>query len=98
MRRQCELLGLSRSSLYYEPGGEAAEDLRLMRRIDEQYTACPFYGSRRITAWLVQQGEEVNRKRARRLTRVNGLEALYPKPRLGAAGRGLEIYPISCEA
>ena len=46
------MLGLSRSSLYYEPGGEAAEDLRLMRRIDEQYTARPFYGSRRMTAWL----------------------------------------------
>ena len=87
------MLGLSRSSLYYEPGGEAAEDLRLMRRIDEQYTACPFYGSRRITAWLVQQGEEVNRKRVRRLMRVMGLEAIYPKPRLSAAGRGHKIYP-----
>ena len=87
------MLGLSRSSLYYEPGGEAAEDLRLMRRIDEQYTACPFYGSRRITAWLVQQGEEVNRKRVQRLMRVMGLEAIYPKPRLSAAGRGHKIYP-----
>ena len=53
------MLGLSRSSLYYEPGGEAAEDLRLMRLIDEQYTACPFYGSRRMTAWLVERGEGV---------------------------------------
>ena len=87
------MLGLSRSSLYYEPGGEAAEDLRLMRRIDEQYTACPFYGSRRITAWLVQHGEEVNRKRVQRLMRVMGLEAIYPKPRLSAAGRGHRIYP-----
>jgi len=87
------LLGLSRSSLYYEPGGEAAEALRLMRRIDEPYTACPFYGSRRITAWLVQQGEEVNRKRVQRLMRVMGLEAIYPKPRLSAAGRGHNIYP-----
>ncbi len=93
MRRQCELLGLSRSSLYYEPGGEAAEALRLMRRIDEPYTACPFYGSRRITAWLVQQGEEVNRKRVQRLMRVMGLEAIDPKPRLSAAGRGHKIYP-----
>jgi len=93
VRRQCELLGLSRSSLSYEPGGEAAEDLRLMRRIDEQYTACPFYGSRRITAWLVQQGEAVNRKRVQRLMRVMGLEAIYPKPRLSAAGRGHKIYP-----
>jgi len=93
VRRQCELLGLSRSSLYYEPGGEAAEALRLMRRIDEPYTACPFYGSRRITAWLVQQGEEVNRKRVQRLMRVMGLEAIDPKPRLSAAGRGHKIYP-----
>jgi putative transposase len=93
VRRQCELLGLSRSSLYYEPGGEAAEDLRLMRRIDEQYTARPFYGSRRMTIWLNEQGEEVNRKRVQRLMRVMGLEAIYPKPRLSLAGKGHRIYP-----
>jgi len=87
------LLGLSRSSLYYEPGGEAAEDLRLMRRIDEQYTARPFYGSRRMTVWLNEQGEGVNRKRVRRLMRVMGLEAIYPKPRLSLAGKGHRIYP-----
>jgi putative transposase len=87
------LLGLSRSSLYYEPGGEAAEDLRLMRRIDEQYTARPFYGSRRMTIWLNEQGEEVNRKRVQRLMRVMGLEAIYPKPRLSLAGEGHRIYP-----
>jgi putative transposase len=84
---------LSRSSLYYEPGGEAAEDLRLMRRIDEQYTARPFYGSRRMTIWLNEQGEEVNRKRVQRLMRVMGLEAIYPKPRLSLAGKGHRIYP-----
>lgn len=93
VRRQCELLGLSRSSLYYEPGGEAAEDLRLMRRIDEQYTARPYYGSRRMTVWLNEQGEEVNRKRVQRLMRVMGLEAIYPKPRLSLAGKGHRIYP-----
>jgi putative transposase len=93
VRRQCELLGLSRSSLYYEPARETGEDLRLMRRIDEQYTACPFYGSRRMTAWLIAQGEEVNRKRVQRLMRVMGLEAVYPKPRLSVAGRGHKIYP-----
>jgi putative transposase len=87
------LLGLNRSSLYYEPAGEAAEDLRLMRRIDEQYTAWPFYGSRRMTAWLAEQGEEVNRKRVQRLMRVMGLEAIYPKPRLSAAGKGHKVYP-----
>jgi putative transposase len=93
VRRQCELLGLSRSSLYYEPGGVAAEDLRLMRLIDEQYTACPFYGSRRMTIRLTQKGEEVNRKRVQRLMRVMGLEAIYPKPRLSLAGEGHRIYP-----
>ena len=64
-----------------------------MRRIDEQYTACPFYGSRRMTAWLVEQGEEVNRKRVQRLMRTMGLEAIYPKPRLSLAGKGHKIYP-----
>src|SRR4051812_33656741 len=64
-----------------------------MRLIDEQYTACPFYGSRRMTAWLIQQGEDVNRKRVQRLMRLMGLEAIYPKPRLSAAGRGHRIYP-----
>ena len=93
VRRQCELLGLSRSSLSYEPAGESAEDLRLMWRIDEQYTARPFYGSRRMTAWLVEQGEEVNRKRVQRLMRTMGLEAIYPKPRLSTPGKGHKVYP-----
>ena len=87
------MLGLSRSSLYYEPGGETTEDLRLMRTIDEQYTARPFYGSRRMTIWLNEHGEEVSRKRVRRLMRVMGLEAIYPKPRLSLAGEGHRIYP-----
>ena len=93
VRRQCELLGLSRSSLYYEPAGETVENLRLMRRIDEQYTARPFYGSRRMTRWLIERGEEVNRKRVQRLMRAMGLEAIYPKPRLSAAGKGHKVYP-----
>jgi len=93
VRRQCELLGLSRSSLYYEPAQETAENLRLMRLIDEEYTAHPFYGSRRMTAWLARQGEAVNRKRVQRLLRLMGLEAIYPKPRLSLAGRGHRVYP-----
>ncbi len=93
VRRQCELIGLNRSSLYDEPAGETPENLRLMRLIDEQYTACPFYGSRRMTEWLTRRGEEVNRKRVRRLMRVMGLEAIYPKPRLSTAGQGHKIYP-----
>jgi putative transposase len=87
------LLGLNRSSYYYEPAVETAENLRLMRRIDEEYTAHPFLGSRRMTQWLNREGEAVNRKRVQRLMRLMGLEAIHPKPRLSAAGRGHRIYP-----
>ncbi len=87
------MLGLSRASLYYEPAAETAENLRLMRLIDQEYTAHPFLGSRRLTQWLVERGEEVNRKRVQRLMRLMGLEAIYPKPKLSVAGRGHRIYP-----
>lgn len=93
VRRQCELLGINRASLYYQTAEESGENLRLMRRIDEQYTRCPFYGSRRLTAWLQDQGLEVNRKRVVRLMRVMGLEAVYPKPHLSQPGEGHKIYP-----
>ena len=72
---------------------ETAENLRRMRLLDREYTAHPFLGSRRLTAWLVGQGEEVNRKRVQRLMRVMGLEAIYPKPRLSTAGKGHRIHP-----
>jgi putative transposase len=93
VRRQCELLGLHRSGLYYEPAGESEENLLLMRLLDEQYTRAPFYGSRRMTAWLATQGYEVNRKRVTRLMEVMGLEAVYPKPKLSQPGEGHRIYP-----
>jgi putative transposase len=93
VRRPCELLGLSRSSLYYEPAGETADNLRLMRRLDEEYTAHPFLGSRRLTAWRSGPGEAVNRKRVQRLLRLMGLEAIYPKPELSAARPGHRVYP-----
>ncbi len=93
MRRQCQLLGLNRSSLYYQPAAETAENLRLMRLLDAEYAAQPFYGSRRMTAWLIRRGEAVNRKRVQRLMRLMGLEALYPKPRLSAAAPGHRVYP-----
>jgi putative transposase len=93
VRRQCELLGLSRSSLYYEPATETADNVQLMGLIDREYTARPFLGSRRLTEWLIGRGESVNRKRVQRLMRVMGLEAIYPKPKLSAAGRGHQIYP-----
>src|SRR4029453_12872924 len=93
VRRQSALLGWSRSTLYYEPAPETPENLRLMRRIDQEYTAHPFLGSRRMTTWLLEQGEEGTRKRVQRLMRLMGLEAVYPRPRLSAAGRGHRIYP-----
>src|SRR5215831_19283118 len=93
VRRQCELIGLSRSSLYYEAAPETPENLRLMRLLDQEYTAHPFLGSRRLTAWLNEQGEAVNRKRVQRLLRLMGLEAIYPKPRLSAARAGHRVYP-----
>jgi putative transposase len=93
VRRQCELLGLGRSSYYYEPAKESAESLRLMGLIDRRYTDYPFYGSRRMTAWLRHdKHEEVNRKRVQRLMRVMGLEAIYPKPKL-SAGSNHKVYP-----
>lgn len=93
VRRQCDLLGLSRSSLYYQPAAETPENLRLMRLLDQEYTAHPFLGSRRLTQWLIEQGEMVNRKRVQRLLRLMGLEAIYPKPKLSAARAGHRIYP-----
>ena len=91
--QQCELLGLSRSSYYYEPAKETAENLALMALIDREYTAHPFYGSRRMAIWLQSQGREVNRKRVQRLMRLMGLEAIYPKPNLSARGTGHKVYP-----
>jgi putative transposase len=93
VRRQCELIGLSRSAWYYEPVPESAANLALMRCIDEQYLRTPFYGSRRMAAWLRRQGQPVNRKRVQRLMRRMGLEAIYPKPRTTQAGLGHKIYP-----
>ena len=93
VRQQCELIELNRSSLYYEPAPETAENLELMRLIDREYTEHPFLGSRRITQWLIRQGHKVNRKRVQRLMRVMGLEAIYPKPKLSLAGRGHKVYP-----
>jgi len=91
--RQCGLLELSRSTFYYRPVGEDAYNLALMRRIDEQFTKRPFYGVPRMTASLRMMGYGVNPKRVRRLMRVMGLEAIYPKPRLSANGPDHKVYP-----
>jgi putative transposase len=93
VRRQCELLGLARSCYYYEPVPQSKENLALMQLIDKQYTDRPFYGSRKMTAWLVAQGQAVNRKRVQRLMRLMGLEAIYPKPKTSVAGAGHKVYP-----
>ena len=81
------------SGLYYRPVGESAENLELMRRLDEQYTATPYYGVRRMTACLRREGCRVNEKRVRRLLRLMGLEAIYPKPKLSQPGQGQVICP-----
>jgi putative transposase len=91
--RQCDLLDLPRSCFYYLPAGEDDENQGLMRLIDEQFTKTPFYGVRRMTAWLRRQGHPVNRKRIRRLMRLMGLMAIYPKPRLSVGGPDHKIYP-----
>jgi len=93
VRRQCRLLALARSGLYYEPRGELPRNLALMRLIDELYTQRPFYGVRKMTAHLVREGHPVNVKRVRRLMRLMGLEAIYPKRRLSAPGKGHKRYP-----
>jgi putative transposase len=86
--RQCELVGLPRSTWYYQPACETPENLALMRRIDEQYLKTPFYGSRRMAEVL-----SVNRKRVGRLMRLMGLVAIYPKRRTTHSGVGHRIYP-----
>jgi putative transposase len=91
--RQCRLLDISRSGLYYQPVGISEEDLTLMKLIDRQYLATPFYGARKIAAWLKSQGQRVNRKRVRRLMRVMGLKAIYRRPRTSKPAPGHKIYP-----
>jgi putative transposase len=96
--RQCALLGVARTSWYYRPQGESAENLELMRLLDEQYTRTPFYGIRRVTAWLRQHGHAVNHKRVGRLLHLMGLEAIYPKPRLSQPGATTQRYPYLLRA
>lgn len=91
--RQCELLGLCRSSYYYSSQQDDSYNLLLMRLIDEQFTRTPFYGVPKMTAWLRSVGYRVNHKRIRRLIRLMGLEAIYPKPRLSQSHPEHKIYP-----
>jgi putative transposase len=91
--RQCELIGLNRSTYYLAPATESEENLRLMRLIDEQYLRTPFYGSRRMAASLRRRGEVINRKRVQRLMTVMGLEGLHPGPRTTIAAPDARAYP-----
>ena len=93
VRRQCELLGVPRGGFYYEPVAVDPEDLALMRLLDEQYTRMPFYGVRKMTAWLNTVGFHPDVKRVRRLLRLMGLMAIYRKPNLSLNGTDHRRYP-----
>ena len=93
VRRQCELLGLNRSSFYYQAASESALNLHLMRLIDEQFLRTPFYGWPKMTAFLRRQGYAINGNRVRRLMRLMGIEAIYPKRKTSAPGKGHKLYP-----
>jgi len=93
VRRQCELLRVSRSGLYYEPEPTSAEQLALMRRIDELHLKYPFYGSRKLADALRREGHEVNRKRVQRRMRLMGLEAMAPKPKTSEPHPEHVVYP-----
>jgi len=93
LSRQCQLVGVSRSSFYYKPTQVKPEDLELMRQIDEQYLKTPFYGSRSMTKHFRRLGHKINRKRVQRLMRLMGIEAVYPRPRTSKPHPGHKIYP-----
>ena len=90
--RQCQLLGLNRSTLYYRPKAIEATELALLRRLDELYLEMPVYGSRRMTAQLRREGYEVNRKRVQRLMQQLGLQAIHPKPKLTQVNPEHKVY------
>lgn len=90
---QCRLLKIARSTLYGRPAAASEDDLRLMRQIDEQYLATPFYGSRRMVAVLRRDGWSVNRKRVRRLMRLMRIEAIYQKPNTSRRHPEHQVYP-----
>ena len=91
--RQCALLGISRSGLYYRRKEPSEEDLSLMKELDRQYLETPFYGSRRMKAWLEREGTSVNRKRVQRLTRAMGLRSIYRRPKTSRPDPEHRVYP-----
>ncbi len=93
IRRQCELIGLNRSTYYLKPAGESPFNMMLMRLIDEQYMKTPFYGYLKITAWLRRQNHLVNKKRVARLMRLMGLQAVFPRRKTTIPAPGHKVYP-----
>lgn len=93
IKRQCDLLGFNRSSLYYRSSGESDFNLKLMRLIDEQYTRTPFYGSPKMTAWLRREGYCVNHKRIERLMRRMGIQGIHPRRNTSKKYSEHNIYP-----
>jgi putative transposase len=91
--QQCRLLAVSRAAVYRKPAEVSAEDLAIMALIDRQYLARPYYGSRRMAAWLATQGHVVNRKRIRRLMRLLRLMAIYQRPNTSKPAAAHKIYP-----
>ena len=91
--RQCALLGVSRSGMYYRSRGTSEEDLALMQAMDRQYLETPFYGSRRMKAWLERRGVRVSRKRVQRLMRAMGLRAIYRRPSTSRRSPEHRVYP-----
>src|SRR6201982_4043952 len=91
--RQCRLLALPRSSVYRNPADLSAEDLAIMALIDRHYLARPYYGSRRMAAWLATQGHLVNRKRVQRLMRLLGVAAIYQRPNTSKPAAAHKVYP-----
>jgi putative transposase len=93
IREQCRLLGLHRSNVYYQPAPETAENLLLMRLMDEEHLLRPARGSRQMVDFLKDEGHTVNRKRIQRLMRKMGIESLAPKPRTTIPIEGHRVYP-----
>ena len=93
LKRQAELLDLSRSSIYYQPRPISEHELALMRRLDELHLECPFYGSRKLAAQLKREGEDIGRRHVRTLMLRMGIEAQYRKPRTSIPARGAQVYP-----
>ena len=91
--RQCTLLSISRSSLNYRRKETCPKNLTVMKAMDHQYLSTPFYGSRRMRAWLGRQGQRVNRKRVQRLMRTMGLRAIYRRPRSSRPTPGHKVHP-----